>query len=296
MRQSLIIGAAFVDVMVAVPKLPTSGEDVSGHFQGNIVGGSAFNVYGAVKYAGERADLFVPVGTGQYADVVREEMVRRRIPIKLAVGGADNGWDISFVEPDGERSFLTITGVEQLWRDEWFNQIAISDYDSFYLSGYEMEDYQAAAVILRALKKCKPGSQILFDASPRIQYLPKQTIEALVAMGVMIHCNEDELSWLITGKASLEAKCHQLYERTHAPVIVTLGGRGAYFFNGTESGLIESPQVTVINTLGAGDTFCGGFLAGLADNLSIKEAVKKASQLASLVVGQESGTLLDRMK
>ena len=54
MSKTLVIGAAFVDVLMDVPKLPTTGEDISGHLRANIVGGSAFNVYGAIKYAGQR--------------------------------------------------------------------------------------------------------------------------------------------------------------------------------------------------------------------------------------------------
>ena len=50
MSKTLVIGAAFVDVLMDVPKLPTTGEDISGHLRANIVGGSAFNVYGAIKY------------------------------------------------------------------------------------------------------------------------------------------------------------------------------------------------------------------------------------------------------
>lgn len=114
MSKTLVIGAAFVDVLMDVPKLPTTGEDISGHLRANIVGGSAFNVYGAIKYTGQDADLFVPVGEGQYADLVSEDMAKMGIQPHLKVNGADNGWDISFVEPDGERSFLTVNGIEQL--------------------------------------------------------------------------------------------------------------------------------------------------------------------------------------
>lgn len=44
MAKILVIGAAFVDVLVHVPKLPQTGEDITGILQGYRVGGSAFNV------------------------------------------------------------------------------------------------------------------------------------------------------------------------------------------------------------------------------------------------------------
>ncbi|PAK68745.1 ribokinase, partial [Staphylococcus haemolyticus] len=113
------------------------------------------------------------------------------------VDGADNGWDISFVEPDGERSFLTVNGIEQLWQPDWFKKINISDYDAFYISGYEMEDEKAARVILDALDKRESSAVVLFDASPRIEYISDETIQRLYDNHVIIHCNEDEIDHLV---------------------------------------------------------------------------------------------------
>lgn len=58
--------------------------------------------------------------------------------------------------------------------------------------------------------------------------------------------------------------------------------------------MIRSINVKVVNTLGAGDTFCGGFLAGLSQDMSVQEAVQEGNEIAGLVVGQDSGSLLDR--
>lgn len=295
MSKTLVIGAAFVDVLMDVPKLPTTGEDISGHLRANIVGGSAFNVYGAIKYAGQDADLFVPVGEGQYADLVSEDMAKMGIRPLLKVNGADNGWDISFVEPDGERSFLTVNGIEQLWQPDWFENIDISNYDFFYISGYEMEDDKVAGVILDALDKRNSDSQVLFDASPRIEYISQKTLQRLYDNHVMIHCNEDETRYLFPGVSSLEMKCQEIFVKTHAPIVLTLGEEGAYLYAGKHhSEMVRSAKVKVVNTLGAGDTFCGGFLAGLSQNMSLSEAVQQGNELAALVVGQDSGTLLNK--
>jgi len=51
MSKALVLGAAFVDVVVNVPRLPFSGGDVTGELQSYHVGGSAFNVYGAIRHS-----------------------------------------------------------------------------------------------------------------------------------------------------------------------------------------------------------------------------------------------------
>ena len=47
-KRILIIGSAFVDVIVHVPRLPLSGEDVEGSSRQQVVGGCAYNAADAV--------------------------------------------------------------------------------------------------------------------------------------------------------------------------------------------------------------------------------------------------------
>lgn len=74
--KSLILGAAFVDVIMDIAQMPESGGDATAKFKSNNVGGCAFNVYGAIShYLGKGStDLLVPVGDGQYAEIVRQTL------------------------------------------------------------------------------------------------------------------------------------------------------------------------------------------------------------------------------
>lgn len=292
MAKILVIGAAFVDVLVHVPKLPQTGEDITGILQGYRVGGSAFNVYGAIQYAKATADLFVPVGQGQYADQIRQTMRQSRIQQLLSVSDADNGWDVAYVEPNGERSFLTINGVEQLWQPKWFDRLTLSDYDTFYVSGYELENDTTAAVILDVLSRKRPDATVLVDASPRAAFLSETTWQRLWILGVIMHCNETELNTLVPGAATIAQKAAHLVALTHQPVFVTLGAEGCYFTDGQTTALVPADTVTVVNTIGAGDTHCGGLLAALSQGQPLLEAVTQANRLAGYVVGMENGSLL----
>ena len=132
MSRALVLGAVFVDIVVDVPQLPLSGEDATGEMVASHVGGCAYNVYGAIRAAGQSATLFVPVGVGQYADVVRADFAHKQVPVKIPVTGADNGWDLAMVEPNGERTFLTIDGIERHWQPSWFDRVDLAAYDYFY--------------------------------------------------------------------------------------------------------------------------------------------------------------------
>lgn len=293
MSRSLIIGAAFVDIVLELPKLPSSGQDVTANFRKYNIGGSAFNVYGALQYAEQPADLFVPVGNGQYADMVRAQMQRAKISEKLSISTGDNGWDLSFVEPNGERTFVTIQGVEQQWRPEWFDNINVKDYQYFYLSGYEMEDPKTANVILDGLANRRSDSYLLFDVSPRVSYLSPKIMARLLTQHVIVHANQDEVGELLGNGSNLAGQITQVNQRTDAPVLVTLGEAGTLYCHDGKQEKITAEKNRVVNTIGAGDTYCGGIIAGLSQGMSMIDAIKFGTHLASLVVGQETSSLVN---
>jgi sugar/nucleoside kinase (ribokinase family) len=58
--------------------------------------------------------------------------------------------------------------------------------------------------------------------------------------------------------------------REHGPAlaVVTLGKDGCYFDSGSAAGTVRGPRVEVVDTLGAGDAFMAGLLAGFSSHPS----------------------------
>jgi len=81
--------------------------------------------------------------------------------------------------------------------------------------------------------------------------------------------NENELK-LLTGEGCEEG-AKRLIEAGVKIVAVKLGRRGCYVTDGTEEYFIEPFKVRVVDTTGAGDAFCAGFLYGLIKNKSLKD-------------------------
>jgi len=285
-----VIGAAYVDIVVNVQRLPRSGEDVPGEWRRTQVGGSAFNVQRALTYAGATADLLVPIGRGEHATIVRETFQRLGIPMLLQDPSADNGWDVSFVEANGERAFLSINGVERYWRSEWFETVNLADYSYVYLSGYELEDPHAAAVILTALERF-PQLPVLFDTSPRVDQLTAAVLKRILRPGVLVHGNAVEIQRLGSPDETYQAIAQRLNALTEAPVVVTLDAQGCYYVDQGQAHMVPGEASQVVNTIGAGDTHCGGLLAELTAGHSLEVAMQRANHLAALVVAQRGGAL-----
>lgn len=70
----------------------------------------------------------------------------------------------------------------------------------------------------------------------------------------------------------------------HAAVVLTLGERGVVFRDGDIRCAHRAYPVKAVDTTGAGDTFCGYFLAGVLAGLSPQECLQNASRASALCV------------
>ena len=70
-------------------------------------------------------------------------------------------------------------------------------------------------------------------------------------------------------------------------VIVTIGSKGAVAHVGNETITIPGHEVDVVDTTGAGDCFCGYLAAGIAEGLSLKEALQLANDAAAKSVSRK---------
>ena len=122
-----ILGSAVVDLVLSVNRLPKSGEDISAAFQGGKVGGCAFNVADVLIKLNLPCSTYFPVGEGMFSQIVKQEFIKRSLEVSQVCGCGDNGWNLSIVEPDGERTFITMSGLECRMQKQWFDKFCLSD-------------------------------------------------------------------------------------------------------------------------------------------------------------------------
>ena len=81
--------------------------------------------------------------------------------------------------------------------------------------------------------------------------------------------------WLILGKYNLDM------------LILTCGVNGSYVFSKGAMSYLETPRVQVADTVGAGDSFTGSFVASILSGLPIHEAHKRAVNVSAYVCTQQ---------
>ena len=288
MKQTLIIGSAVVDVIVNIPHLPVTGEDVHISRQTRSLGGCAFLVSDILRHFGAPYSLCTAVGTGIYGDYVGKKLEERGVPIYVR-RPEENGCCYCMVETEkgGERSFIVDHGIEYTFYEEYLEKIDTDAIDSVYVCGLEIEEYTGEN-ILAYLRKY-PEYTIYFAPGARIMQIQPERMEAMFALHPVLHMNEGE-SMTFTGEATVEAAARAIYEKTQNAVIITLGEKGAYCYDGADHYAVPVPA-TVRDTIGAGDSHMGAVISGRRFGLSFADAMQAANYISSAVVSRESGML-----
>ena len=151
------------------------------------------------------------------------------------------------------------------------------------------EDPSRTATFNSALRAKNMGATITYDPNYRAS-LWDSLYYALVQMKMplsivdILKISDEELP-LIADTDDPEEGTKLLSERYGIPLILlTLGAKGAYYRFGDCTGLCEGVKVKVADTNGAGDTFFGAFLSGMARLGKYKPSELSEDEIRELVI------------
>ena len=284
MKKILVIGSTVVDIILKLPYLPKSSEDVNITSMDYQIGGCAYNIYSALINMKIPALLCSPVGNGVYGNIVKEHFNKNGITPFITLK-EENGCCYCLVEPDGERSFLSYHGAEYLFYESWMKNTDLSQFDDAYISGLELEEATGIEIINFLYKN--PSLRILFAPGPRIMHIADEKIKLILSRrdregrGPLLHLNKNELI-TFTGINEIEKAARFLMEKTANSIIITLGDKGSCFLDYSDNkfSTVAVKPLKAENTVGAGDTHFGTFIACYKNGLKLEDACFKANMAA----------------
>lgn len=288
MKQTLIIGSAVVDVIVNIPHLPVTGEDIHISKQSRSLGGCAFLTSDILRHFSAPYSLCTAVGGGIYGNYVGDKLTERGVTIYVRRPEEENGCCYCMVEEGGERTFIVDHGVEYTFYESYLEKIQRESIDSVYICGLEIEEHTGWNII-EYLKK-HPEYQIYFSPSPRIMKIDAERMAEVLKLHPIMHLNEKEIMDF-TVESTIEGGARKLYETTERPVIVTLGDKGSYCYDGAKDTYAPPVKTTVVDTIGAGDSHMGAVIAARRFGLSFGEAIEAANYISAAVVAKAGGLL-----
>ena len=288
MKKCLVIGATMLDIVANLDSLPVRGGDAYIKQQEMMLGGCAYNVASILKHFNIPNTLFAPIGSGMYASFIENKLKEEGYSSPIKSIDMDNGYSMCIVEADGERTFITLPGIECYFRKEWFDSLDINLYDKVYISGYELEG-EGGNVILDFLEDNK-DLEIYYAPGPRINYISEDIHKRLFKLSPIIHLNEKEVKEY-TKESGYKEATNTLRNLTNNTVILTLGDKGAYYSSREKEAFIPSKASRVLDTIGAGDSHIGTIIACLSKDKNLEFAIEQANKIAAKVVSVKGSTL-----
>ena len=131
----------------------------------------------------------------------------------------------------------------------------------------------------------------VFDINLRQSFYSKEIIEDSMRRCDILKINDEELEIVkeMFGLEDLptEGLCRSIIDEYGLKMLIlTCGVNGSHVFSGDVSSFIETPKVKVADTVGAGDSFTGAFVASILKGKTVREAHEAAVKVSAFVCTQ----------
>ncbi len=269
----LVAGSANLDFVVRASHIPAPGETVLGHDFKTFPGGKGANqAIACARSGGVATTMILALGSDAFAVPLEESLNSAGVRLHIKrVKDQPTGTAFICVSDDAENAITVAPGANNFLRPDDLVPLAELAGFSHLLLQLEtpLDTVTAFARVAR-----QQGVKVVLNAAPA-----QSLSSALLALVDILIVNEGELAVVSNHTGTVE----QCLERIEVPcVVVTLGSRGACPRADGQFLKQSAFPVTPVDTTGAGDTFCGAFVAALSQGQDVAQALRQASAAGAL--------------
>lgn len=256
--------------------------EMSGGSVANTIAGFA-NLGGSGAYIGKVRD-------DQLGRIFNHDMKSLGVDIRLpkAADGAPTARSHVLITPDGQRTMQTYLGACTELGLADISDETVGAPKAILLEGYVWDIAEGPALARKAIDIARRnGTAVALSLSDSFCVeRHRESFESFVRDGVdIVVADEDEVSALVQCYAfedTLEAL--RDYDNLFA---ITRSARGSVIVQGKDH--IEQPATrvdSIVDTTGAGDAYCAGFLYGWANDLPLARCAEYGTYCATRVIQQ----------
>lgn len=277
-----VVGAALIDLISYVPRLPAPGETLHGTDFRIGYGGKGANQAVMASRLGARVAMVTRVGRDTFGDGMLENFRTMGVDVThVAVDpAAPSGVAPIAVDPAGENAIVIVTGANARMTaaDVDAARAAIASADVLVCQLEIPIDVTRAAMRVAAeastttVLNAAPASALPADALSDVDVLCVNESEAAALLGRALEQREEP------------AAARALRSLGPRAAVVTLGGRGCVVSSDAGETTVPAPPVEVVDTTGAGDAFTGTLAYALAGGASLVDAAARANTVAAMSV------------
>ena len=192
------------------------------------------------------------------------------------------GTCLILITPDSERTMCTFLGIAGKISPNDIDENFVKQSEIVFLEGYLWDEGEPKAAFDKALMISKKSAMSLSDKFCVDRH--KKSFFDLVNNKLdIIFANEQEIMELIDAKTFDDVV--MFGKNLNKLLVVTRSDKGSVAISRSEVVETESQKdLKIIDLTGAGDLFAAGFLHGIINDLSIKESLKKGTDMASKII------------
>jgi fructokinase len=284
----LCCGEALIDML---PRTTTEGEAAFAPY----VGGAVFNSAIALGRLGAPAGFFSGLSSDLFGGQFREALGASKVsstyahtsprPTTLAFVRLNNGQaTYTFYDENTAGRMLTIDDLPKLG----------TEIEAMLFGAISLISEPAGSAYEEFMRREHGSRVMMLDPNIRPNFIPDKArhlrrIREMMAMADIVKLSDEDLNWFDEA-GSHEDVIRNWLERGPKLIVVTHGSEGAVGYSREHRVTVMPRKVTVVDTVGAGDTFNAGILAslheqGLLTKAAIgslpEDAIRKALELGA---------------
>ena len=286
----VVVGDLLYDLLARVERSVAFGTDTFTKIPA-APGGSGANVAAWLASLGVETHLVGRVGDDVIGEALAGELKRSGITPHLARDTSlPTGKVFVLVDGAGERTMITDRGAgEALGPEDLPERLFRGGH--LHLSGYMFSGGSRRETALRALRLAREGgmsASVDPSSVPLLEAVgPDRFLEWTEGVDLCFPNLEEGV--LLTGLEDPERIAEELLSH-YSGVVLKLGAAGALFADADgERVRLPAAPARVVDTTGAGDALCAGFLAGRLSGEPAAGALRRGVELAARVVGRVGG-------
>ncbi len=279
------VGSLNMDLVVRIPNIPQPGETLMGGVFHTYPGGKGGNQAVAAARMGARVHMVGCVGEDPFGVELCANLNSEGIDSTHVTTRPQESTGVALIQVDaqGQNSIALASGANMCLSSDDVERAlqAIGEFDALAMP----LEIPLEAVITAARIAARKGARVILNPAPA-----RKLDADLLSMVDVLVPNEHEIGVLSDVTIRSDNDLHRAAEELHAKglkeLVVTLGGRGAFYSSmySQEKLIIPALEVEAVDTTAAGDCFIGALTVALCEGMNMISAIEFASAAAAISI------------
>lgn len=246
----MCIGSAAVDSVFLLKEFPSPDEISLAHWCKQFCGGSSANVAVGLSRLGLYTGLISKVGRDPEGVILLNRLISEGVDIRAVKISGKTAKTVILLNERGEKAIIADTDCV-LKTGEELPQASISNAKALYIGDCFLP------VAEKAVDAARKMGITSFLRVRNVHLSFDLNLENVISNADFVIMNE---------------RTYSLIDKRNENFIITKGKKGCYYVK--EDVTVEGFPVESVDTTGAGDAFCAGFIYQILRGSSVKEALR----------------------